>query len=130
DRVVHLAAGVAQVAAGHQPGGHAAAFPLHTGDAFEHLVVLQRVVVAADHRPAGVDRVQERQVHLLEQVGLAQNVAAVAVGEVDDAFVAHQVAGADGGQVLAAGGRVPLVGGPDRPAVVDRVVGVDHPGRL
>src|SRR5690606_29549152 len=28
DRVVHLAAGVAQVAAGHQPGGHAAAFPL------------------------------------------------------------------------------------------------------
>src|SRR5690606_20677525 len=45
DRIVHLAAGVAYVAAPDQAGGDAAAFPLHAGDAFDYLAVLDGVVI-------------------------------------------------------------------------------------
>src|SRR5690606_5107379 len=123
-RVVEVALAVAHVAAGHGAHGQAAAVPLHAGDRLQQLVVADRVVVAADQAPGRVDRVQERE------VGLLQQVAAVAVGQVDHAVVRPQVAGADAGQVLAAELGVPLVRGAEVPAVVDHVVGVGHPGRL
>src|SRR3546814_6539148 len=129
DGVVHLAGAVAHVAAGDQAGGQAAAVPLDAGDALEHLLVLDRVVIAAYQAPRRIDWIQERQVGLLKQVFTVPGVAAVAVAEVDDAFVANQVAGAQAGQVLAAELGVPLVGGTDGPAVVDRVGGVGDPGR-
>src|SRR3546814_15256015 len=68
DGVVHLAGAVAHVAAGDQASGQAAAVPLHAGDAFEHLLVLDRVVVAAHQAPRRVDWIQERQIGLFEQV--------------------------------------------------------------
>src|SRR3546814_757521 len=72
DGVVHLAGAVAHVAAGDQAGGQAAAVPLHAGDAFEHLLVLDRVVVAADQTPGRADRVEEGQVGLLEEIGVVE----------------------------------------------------------
>src|SRR5690606_35095213 len=123
-RVVQLALAVAHVAAGDGAHREAAAVPLHAGDRLQQLVAGDGVVVAADQAPGRVDRVQERE------VGLLQQPAAVAVAEVDHAVVRPQVAGADAGQVLAAELRVPLVGSAEVPAVVDHVVGVGHPGRL
>src|SRR3546814_1696520 len=129
DGVVHLAGAVAHVAAGDQAGGQAAAVALHAGDAFEHLLVLDRVVVAAHQAPRRDDWIQERQIGLFEQVLPVPGVAAVAVAEVDDAVVADQVAGAQAGQVLAAELGFHVVGRADGPAVVDRVGGVGDPGR-
>src|SRR5690606_7722708 len=124
DRIVQLALAVVQVAAADQAHRHAAAFPLQAGDALEQLAVVDRVVVAPHRAPGRRQRVQEIEVHLLQQV------AAVAVGQVGDPGVADQVAGTEAGQVLAPVLGVPLVGGAQAPAVVDRVAGVRHPGRL
>src|SRR5690606_21513874 len=77
--IVQVALAVAHIAPGHRAHGQAAAVPLHAGDRLQQLVVGQRVVIAADHAPGGADRVQEGQ------VGLLQQVAAVAVGQVDHA---------------------------------------------
>src|SRR5690606_20095161 len=118
DRGAEVAFAVVDVAAAHQPDREAAAVPLDAGNAFQQLAVVDRVVVAADHAPGFVQRVQEIQ------VGLLQQVAPVAVGQVDHAGVAHQVAGAEAGEVLAAVLRIPLVGAADAPAVVDRVADV------
>src|SRR3546814_13404967 len=65
DGVVHLAGAVAHVAAGDQASGQAAAVPPHAGDAFENMVVLDRVVVAAHQAPTRVEWVQETQNGLL-----------------------------------------------------------------
>src|SRR5690606_2378429 len=123
DPVAHLAGAVAHVAARDQARGQAAAVPLHAGDALEHLLVLDRIVVAADQAPRRADRVQERQVGLFQQVLAVGGVAAVAVAEVDDAVVADQIAAAQARQVLAPELGIPLVGRADGPAVVDRVAG-------
>src|SRR3546814_16472003 len=100
-------------------GGQAAAVPLHAGDALEHLLVLDRVVIAAYQAPRRLDWIQERQVGLLKQVFTVPGVAAVAVAEVDDAFVANQEEGAKAGPVLAAEPGVPLDGGPGARVVGD-----------
>src|SRR5690606_40174435 len=76
------------------------------------------------HDALPIYRVQERE------VGLLQQVAAVAVGQVDHAVVRPQVAGADAGQVLAAELGVPLVRGAEVPAVVDHVRSEEHTSEL
>src|SRR5690606_36354377 len=43
DRIVQLAAGIADVAASDQARRDAAAFPLHAGDTLQHLPVLDRI---------------------------------------------------------------------------------------
>src|SRR5690606_37687409 len=67
-RVVQVALAVAHVAACHGAHGQAAAVPLHAGDGLQQLVVGDGVVVAAHQAPGRVERVQEGQVGLLEQV--------------------------------------------------------------
>src|SRR5690606_10181569 len=123
-RGAEVAFAVVHVPPAHQAHRHAAAVPLHAGDALEQLAVVQRVVVAPDQAPGRVQRVQEIEVHLLQQV------APVAVGEVDHAGIADQVAGAQAGEVLAPELGVPLVGTADAPAVVDSIADVADPGRL
>src|SRR3546814_13763084 len=68
DGVVHLAGAVAHVAAGDPAGGQAAAVPLHAGDAFEHPLVLDRVVVAAPQAPRRAHWITDRQNGLFDQV--------------------------------------------------------------
>src|SRR5690606_37972702 len=117
-------AGLADVAAGHHPDGHAAALPLDAAQGFQGLVVAQGIVPAADQAPVALDRHDEGQ------VALFQLPAAVAVGQVDQAaLVAEAPLAADGAEGGALVVRVPLVRQAQAPLPGQGDAGLGHPGR-
>src|SRR5262249_24548284 len=111
DAVAGLAGRVAHVLPQEDAPGEAAVVVLDAEQAFERVVVAQRVVPAADRAPALVQRDERRD------VGLVEEVAAVAVAEIDEPGLAEAVLQAARRQVGAVAVRIPLVGELEAPAV-------------
>src|SRR3569623_1407862 len=111
-----IAGDVVHVVPGQDAPGRAAVVVLHAEEAFQGLAVAHRVVPAPHQAPAFADRHQGRDVALLE------DVAAVAIGDVEHAVLAEAALHREGAEVGADVVGVPLVRHAQAPAVVEAQV--------